>query len=120
MNVLYFSVWGRALECTDWEGRSVVDGDDFNPKKEDPCYVCRCDNGQSTMCKSVSCGAPINCKYWQQIPGKCCQFECLDSEVSGSDLSGRDNYTSVPPAGPNSGRNMIIGQPNMNQFGYQT
>ena len=98
-------MWGRALECTDWEGRSVVDGDDFNPKKEDPCYVCRCDNGQSTMCKSVSCGAP-NCKYWQQIPGKCCQFECLDSEVPGSDMGRRDNYTSVPPTGPNSGRNL--------------
>lgn len=94
------SVWA-ALECTDWEGRSVVDGMQFNPKKEDPCYVCRCNNGQSTMCSTVSCGAP-NCKYWQQIPGQCCQFECLDTEPPDFKMNGRENNTSSPPSGPDS------------------
>ena len=89
------------MDCTDWKGKSIMDGTDFNPKKEDPCYVCRCDNGQSTMCKTVSCAAP-DCLYWRQIPGECCRFECLQTDLPDSVINGRENFTSSPPSGPNS------------------
>lgn len=66
-----------ALECYDWQNKSVEDGQDYYPDKNDLCYLCRCNRGYPTMCKTVSC-APPDCPNPRQIPGVCCKFECLD------------------------------------------
>ncbi|XP_060578191.1 uncharacterized protein LOC132735268 isoform X2 [Ruditapes philippinarum] len=67
-----------ALECTDWQGKTFLDGTAFYPKQEDPCYQCHCDKGYTTMCKTVSCAPPKCAVDMKAIEGECCQFQCLD------------------------------------------
>lgn len=66
-----------SLECMDWQGKTISDGMEFYPNKNDACLQCVCEKGYSTMCKTVSCAAP-DCPNWKSIPGVCCKFECLD------------------------------------------
>ncbi|XP_052248206.1 uncharacterized protein LOC127856171 isoform X2 [Dreissena polymorpha] len=76
------------LTCTDWQGRPIPDGEDFYPYKDDPCHMCRCYQGESTMCKAVSCSPP-KCPKWREISKKCCHYECLD--VDGSSYTPDNN-----------------------------
>lgn len=81
-----------SLECMDWQGKAVSDGMDFYPNKNDPCLLCRCEKGYTTMCKTVSC-APPNCPNWKSIPGECCKFECLDKNGVATKI---ENSTGSP------------------------
>ncbi|KAK3084161.1 hypothetical protein FSP39_009242 [Pinctada imbricata] len=69
-----------SLECTDGNGKVIKHGDEFFPKKEDPCLKCTCQDGQMVMCRSVSCSPPKTCKDPVPIPGKCCEFNCKDGD----------------------------------------
>lgn len=84
-----------ALQCTNWLGQKVADGDDFYPHKHDACYMCRCEKGLITMCKTVFC-APPDCPHWTEIAGKCCQFECFGGYVGNV-----VNNASIPKPGNN-------------------
>ncbi|XP_052800120.1 uncharacterized protein DDB_G0283357-like isoform X2 [Mya arenaria] len=89
------------LTCTDWQGKAIQDGEDFYPYEADPCHMCSCYRGESTMCKSVSCSPP-NCPKWRQISKKCCHYECLDSD--GASILTHDNGTAInPPTGNSAG-----------------
>ncbi|KAL3858018.1 hypothetical protein ACJMK2_012634 [Sinanodonta woodiana] len=91
------------LNCTDWQGKPVLHGEEFYPKKEDLCYLCRCDKGYQTMCMTVSCSPP-NCQKWVQVEGQCCKFKCLDDSAGSIDPEvHRPNYTGDSPGGGNGG-----------------
>lgn len=66
------------LRCTDFFGKEILNGQDFQPKS-DPCYQCSCSDGFPTMCKSVSCNPPTDCHKPVMIKGTCCQFSCMDN-----------------------------------------
>ena len=97
-----------ALECTDWQGKTFLDGTAFYPKQEDPCYQCHCDKGYTTMCKTVSCAPPKCAVDMKPIEGECCQFQCIDKNgvatkpenntgiVNHGDVSGRTESLLFP------------------------
>ena len=70
-----------ALQCTDWNGNIIKNGEKFSPNKNDPCHQCTCQDGQTTMCKSVSCSPPDTCVNPVPVLDECCGFTCQDKPV---------------------------------------
>ncbi|KAK3587640.1 hypothetical protein CHS0354_032847 [Potamilus streckersoni] len=106
------------LNCTDWQGKPVSHGEEFYPKKEDLCFLCRCDRGFQTMCMTVSCSPP-NCQKWEQVEGQCCKFKCLDNTAGPIDPEvHRPNYTGDSPGG-GSGGTTVLTSDNLTDLGLR-
>ncbi|KAL4223125.1 hypothetical protein ACF0H5_016598 [Mactra antiquata] len=83
------------LECIDWIGNKISDGERFYPYKDDHCYSCLCHQGFETMCKTVSC-LPPSCPHIK-TDEECCHFECIDKNGVST-----DNITGRPSGGSNN------------------
>ncbi|XP_052257190.1 uncharacterized protein LOC127862217 isoform X2 [Dreissena polymorpha] len=68
--------------CVGFGGQKVREGDNYQPGA-DPCLTCICEDGRAAFCRSIAC-APSNmqCQNQTRVPGKCCQYECLDTLMS--------------------------------------
>ncbi|XP_050409061.1 uncharacterized protein LOC126824012 [Patella vulgata] len=85
------------LQCYDWKGNAVADGQKYIPNKDDPCMECTCSKGFRIMCTSVACSPPGNCALWEQIDGVCCEYKCIRSGEGNNVQGGGTNYNASHP-----------------------
>ncbi|GAB0098512.1 integral membrane protein DGCR2/IDD [Sergentomyia squamirostris] len=75
-------------ECQDIHGKSINQGAHYVPGP-DSCQLCICDNGSPRGCKVVLCKPPQDCKSFQ-MGNSCCEFICLDDNLTNSHERGSD------------------------------
>ncbi|XP_055677726.1 integral membrane protein DGCR2/IDD-like [Lutzomyia longipalpis] len=74
--------------CLDIYGKNINQGAHYVPGP-DNCQLCICDNGSPRGCKVVLCKPPQNCKSFQ-MGNSCCEFICLDDNLTNSQERGSD------------------------------
>ncbi|XP_074597321.1 uncharacterized protein LOC141852274 [Brevipalpus obovatus] len=81
--------------CLDSKGNLATHGDRYFPHG-DPCRECQCQNGEQSLCRSVLCQPPPHCINPKPVPDACCQFICVNFNISGP-LDPRSN-PQLPPS----------------------
>lgn len=79
--------------CLDHRGKIVDRGERYFPLGNDPCTQCTCVNGKPEMCISVFCSPPENCRQYHALNDKCCEFVCLDRDLSDKTYGGNGTVT---------------------------
>ncbi|TRY63345.1 hypothetical protein TCAL_04014 [Tigriopus californicus] len=62
--------------CIDLDGKPIPHGFLFAPGP-DECLVCTCSDGLQSLCRTVLCSPPPDCKSLR-VGNQCCQWICLD------------------------------------------
>ncbi|XP_074640187.1 uncharacterized protein LOC141898258, partial [Tubulanus polymorphus] len=101
----------NGITCLDWKGGLIENGAQFVPHKKDLCTACMCDHGYPTTCKSVLCSPPTSCPVWEQLPGECCKFTCINSTVvfNKPPTTGGGDVDTNPDSPASSGETTNIG-----------
>ena len=76
---MWLTSFGFSLGCKIAPGKVLAVGEVYN-LDESGCTSCKCDKSGLAACIAVKCAAP-SCDNYRQIPGKCCEFECLDGNL---------------------------------------
>lgn len=58
----------------------VPQGEYFTPIGQDICKKCKCVAGQAVGCFNQTCSKLPDCDKYQNVDGKCCEFECLEDD----------------------------------------
>lgn len=67
------------LGCKIAPGKVIAVGEVYD-MDGNGCTRCKCDKSGAAACIAVECAAP-SCSSYRQVPGKCCEFECLDGNI---------------------------------------